>query len=136
MSRHNSTRFQRHASVSRVWALRASLFIDPDPRQIETAREAGATVIEIHTGRYADAADPGTRERELQRIVAAARLAASQGLRVHAGHGLNYQNVGPIAAIAEVEELNIGHAIVARAVFSGLAEAVREMKRLMLEARR
>lgn len=116
--------------------VRASLFIDPDPRQIETAREAGATVVEIHTGRYADAADPGTRERELQRIVAAARLAAGRGLRVHAGHGLNYQNVGPIAAIAEVEELNIGHAIVARAVFSGLAEAVREMKRLMLEARR
>ena len=115
---------------------RASLFVDPDPRQIEAAREAGATVIEIHTGRYADAADPGARERELQRIVAAGRMAASQGLRVHAGHGLNYQNVGPIAAIVEVEELNIGHAIVARAVFSGLAEAVREMKRLMLEARR
>ena len=115
--------------------VRASLFVDPDPRQIESAREAGATVIEIHTGRYADAADPGARERELQRIVAAGRMAASQGLRVHAGHGLNYQNVGPIAAIAEVEELNIGHAIVARAVFSGLAEAVREMKRLMLEAR-
>ncbi len=115
---------------------RASLFIDPDPRQIEAAREAGAAVIEIHTGRYADAADPGARERELQRIVAAARLAAGRGLRVHAGHGLNYHNVGPIAAIAEVEELNIGHAIVARAVFSGLAEAVREMKTLMLEARR
>jgi len=115
---------------------RASLFIDPDPRQIEAAREAGATVIEIHTGRYADAADPAARERELERIVAAARLAAGRGLRVHAGHGLNYQNVGAIAAIAEVAELNIGHAIVARAVFSGLAEAVREMKRLMLEARR
>jgi len=115
---------------------RASLFIDPDPRQIEAAREAGATVIEIHTGRYADAADPGARERELQRIVVAVRMAAGRGLRVHAGHGLNYQNVGPIAAIAEVEELNIGHAIVARAVFSGLAEAVREMKTLMLEARR
>lgn len=115
---------------------RASLFIDPDPRQIEAAREVGATVIEIHTGRYADAADPGARERELQRIVVAVRMAAGKGLRVHAGHGLNYQNVGPIAAIAEVEELNIGHAIVARAVFSGLAEAVREMKTLMLEARR
>jgi pyridoxine 5-phosphate synthase len=115
---------------------RASLFIDPDPRQIEAAREAGATVIEIHTGRYADAVDPAARERELERIVAAARLAAGRGLRVHAGHGLNYQNVGAIAAIAEVAELNIGHAIVARAVFSGLAEAVREMKRLMLEARR
>ncbi|MDQ3565139.1 MAG: pyridoxine 5'-phosphate synthase [Pseudomonadota bacterium] len=115
---------------------RASLFIDPDPRQIEAAREAGAAVIEIHTGRYADAADPGAREHELRRIVVAVRMAASQGLRVHAGHGLNYQNVGPIAAVAEVEELNIGHAIVARAVFSGLGEAVREMKRLMLEARR
>ena len=115
---------------------RASLFIDPDPRQIEAAREVGATVIEIHTGRYADAADPGARERELQRIVVAVRMAAGRGLRVHAGHGLNYQNVGPIAAIAEVEELNIGHAIVAHAVFSGLAEAVREMKTLMLEARR
>ncbi|MGH8507453.1 MAG: pyridoxine 5'-phosphate synthase [Gammaproteobacteria bacterium] len=116
--------------------VRVSLFIDPDPRQIEAAREAGAAVIEIHTGRYADAGDPEARERELQRIVAAARLAAGRGLRIHAGHGLNYQNVGAIAAIAEVKELNIGHAIVARAVFIGFAEAVREMKSLMLEARR
>lgn len=115
---------------------RASLFIDPDPIQIEAAAEAGAPVIEIHTGRYADATDAEARERELLRIVAAAERAAARGLRVHAGHGLNYQNVAAIAAMAEVEELNIGHAIVARAVFSGFAAAVREMKRLMLQARR
>lgn len=115
--------------------IRVSLFIDPDPVQIEAARTAGAPVVELHTGAYADAAG-GDRARELERIRSGARLAASMGLIVNAGHGLHYQNVQPIAAIAEIVELNIGHAIVARAVFDGIATAVREMKELMLAARR
>jgi pyridoxine 5-phosphate synthase len=115
--------------------IRVSLFIDPDPRQIEAACAASVPVVELHTGLYADAAKPGTRQVELTRVGEAARQAAERGLIVHAGHGLNYHNVMPIAAISEVAELNIGHAIVARAVFMGLGEAVREMKRLMGEAR-
>jgi len=111
--------------------IRASLFIDADPAQIEAAARVGAPVIEIHTGHYADAADRPTAARELEKIQHAAALAAGCGLRVNAGHGLDYHNVQAIAAIKEVEELNIGHAIVARAVFHGLAEAVGEMKRLM-----
>jgi pyridoxine 5-phosphate synthase len=115
--------------------VRVSLFIDADPRQIEAACRTGAKVIEIHTGHYADCGDGHNRDHELQRVILAAEQAAALGLRVHAGHGLNYHNVTPIAAIPEVRELNIGHAIVARAVFTGLGEAVREMKRLMREAR-
>jgi pyridoxine 5-phosphate synthase len=116
--------------------VRVSLFIDPDPGQVEAAVHCGAPVIELHTGHYADATDATTRRRELARIEAAARLGAQAGLQVNAGHGLNYQNVGAVAAIAELRELNIGHAIVARALFSGLREAVTEMKRLMRESRR
>lgn len=116
--------------------VRVSLFIDADLRQIDAAREVGAPVIEIHTGRFADATSPAQREQELQRIVQAVAHGQQIGLHVNAGHGLNYQNVATIAALPDVRELNIGHAIVARAVFSGLQEAVREMKRLMLEARR
>lgn len=115
--------------------IRVSLFIDPDPQQIEAACAAGAPVVELHTGAYAGATEPGTKRAELTRVVQAARQAAESGLIVHAGHGLNYHNVMPIAVIPEVSELNIGHAIVARAVFVGLGEAVREMKRLMREAR-
>jgi pyridoxine 5-phosphate synthase len=114
--------------------VRVSLFIDPDAAQVEAARGAGAPVIELHTGTYANASG-GARARELERVRAAAQLAASLGLVVNAGHGLNYHNVQPIAAIAEIVELNIGHAIVARAVFDGLARAVHEMKALMLAAR-
>jgi len=113
---------------------RVSLFIDPEPRQLDAAREAGAPVVELHTGAYADARG-GQQARELDRLVKAARHAAALGLTVHAGHGLHYHNVEPIAAIPEIVELNIGHAIIARAVFTGLAEAVREMKRLMVETR-
>ena len=112
--------------------IRVSLFVDPDSEQLDAAVEVGAPVVELHTGAYADSADGAG---ELERIAAAARYGAELGLVVNAGHGLNYLNVGPIAAIPEIRELNIGHAIVARAVFSGLGEAVREMKRLMLEAR-
>ena len=115
--------------------VRASLFIDADPAQIDAAAEVGAPVIEIHTGHFADAEDSQAREAEYQRIVAAIRHGDALGLHVNAGHGLNYQNVGQIAAIPQIKELNIGHAIIARAVFTGLQEAVREIKRLMLQAR-
>ena len=114
--------------------IRVSLFIDAEPGQIAAAAESGAPCIEIHTGHFADAAATQQAE-ELARIVEAARLGVDTGLKVHAGHGLNYHNVREIAAIPEIRELNIGHAIIARAVFSGLANAVAEMKRLMREAR-
>ena len=113
-----------------------SLFIGPDRAQIDAAVEVGAPVIEIHTGHYADLEDRHARQLEFERIVAAAKHATAAGLCVNAGHGLNYQNVGVIAAIPQLRELNIGHAIIARALFTGLQPAVREMKRLMLEARR
>lgn len=113
---------------------RVSLFVDPDRRQIEAAVRAGAAAVEIHTGRYADAADDAARARELQAVAAAIEAATGLGLAANAGHGLHYHNVQPIAALPGVHELNIGHAIVARAVTGGLHEAVREMKRLMREA--
>jgi pyridoxine 5-phosphate synthase len=111
-----------------------SLFIDPEEGQVDAAVAAGAPVIELHTGAYANASG-GTRARELERLRSAARHAAMHGLTVHAGHGLDYQNVGPVAALSEIVELNIGHAIVARALFCGLPQAVRDMKALMLAAR-
>ena len=114
--------------------IRVSLFIDPDRAQIDAAVAAGAPVVELHTGRYADTEGP-EQTAELERIVDAARYGHEQGLVINAGHGLHYQNVKPIARIPEIVELNIGHAIVARAVFDGLAGAVIEMKRLMVEAR-
>jgi pyridoxine 5-phosphate synthase len=114
--------------------IRVSLFIDPDLAQIEAAQRAGAPVIELHTGAYADSIG-GARAREFERLLGAAKFAARLGLIVNAGHGLNYHNVEPIAAIQEIVELNIGHAIVARAVFDGLAKAVRDMKELMRAAR-
>jgi pyridoxine 5-phosphate synthase len=114
--------------------IRVSLFIDPNEAQIETAKEIGAHAIEIHTGTYCNAA--GTdRERERQAIAAAALLAQSLGLEVHGGHGLDYDNVLPIAAIPEIVELNIGHSIIARAVMVGIGAAVREMKELLAKAR-
>jgi pyridoxine 5-phosphate synthase len=115
--------------------IRVSLFIDPDSVQIEAARSVGVGVIELHTGAFADANNEADRERELIRIREAAALAHSLGLIVNAGHGLHYENVQEVAAVAEIIELNIGHSIVARSVFDGFAEAVSEMKRLMLEAR-
>ncbi len=114
--------------------IRVSLFIDPDPRQIDVAKELGAHVIELHTGAYADA--QGDRQAfELLRIVEAARHAKNLSFRVNAGHGLNEQNVQPIAKIPEISELNIGHAIIAEAIFKGLPNAIRDMRRLMNEAR-
>lgn len=112
-----------------------SLFIDPDKDQIRAAAEIGAPVIELHTGCYADATSLEQQNHELERIKQAAHFAASLNLIVNAGHGLNYQNVKPIAAIKELFELNIGHAIVARALFCGFKEAVRHMRQLMQEAR-
>jgi pyridoxine 5-phosphate synthase len=114
--------------------IRVALFIDPEPAQIEATARAGAPVIELHTGRYCESTG-ATAVRELERLRAGARLAATLGLEVHAGHGLHYHNVQAVAAIPEITELNIGHAIVARAVFSGLADAVRDMKALMVAAR-
>ncbi len=112
-----------------------SLFIDPDPAQIDAAIRAGAPTIELHTGAYAEAEDLGEIEAEFERIRLAAEYAHGK-LIVNAGHGLHYHNTQRIAALPQFHELNIGHAIIARAVFSGLAGAVREMKQLMLEARR
>ncbi|AXQ31773.1 pyridoxine 5'-phosphate synthase [Solimonas sp. K1W22B-7] len=115
--------------------IEVALFIDADPAQLKATRASGAPHIEIHTGGYADAR--GRRQAaELERIAAFARNAKKAGLEVHAGHGLTLQNVAPIARIAEIEELNIGHSIVSRAVFVGFAAAVAEMKRAMTEARR
>lgn len=114
---------------------RVSLFIDADPRQVDAALRCGAPVIEIHTGHFADVADAKTRRAELENIAAAARHGEAAGLYVNAGHGLHYHNVAEVAAIPELRELNIGHAIVARALFTGLQEAVREMKWLMQAAR-
>ncbi|HCR3569044.1 TPA: pyridoxine 5'-phosphate synthase [Proteus mirabilis] len=116
--------------------IKVSLFIDPDHEQINAADRVGAPFIEIHTGAYADAEDEQAQEKEFVRIRDAVTYAASKGLKVNAGHGLHYHNVQPIAALPELYELNIGHAIIGRAVFSGLAPAVEEMKRLMREARR
>jgi pyridoxine 5-phosphate synthase len=115
--------------------IRVSLFIDPDAEQVDAAARAGAPVVELHTGSYAEA-QGAERGRELARLVAAARRATAAGLAANAGHGLDYHNVGPVASIPELVELNIGHAIVARAVMTGLGPAVREMKRLMTAARR
>lgn len=114
--------------------IRVALFIDPDPRQVEAAERIGAPAIELHTGTYAEATG-AAKATELDRIAQCARLGAGLGLEVHAGHGLNYHNVQPVAAILDVVELNIGHAIVSRAVFDGLAAAVRDMKALMAAAR-
>lgn len=113
-----------------------SLFIDADKRQIDAAVASGAPYIEIHTGAYADAPDDEARQHEFERIRDAATYAAAKGLKVNAGHGLTYHNVQPIAALPAMHELNIGHAIIGRAVMSGLKDAVAEMKNLMREARR
>ena len=114
--------------------IRVSLFIDPERAQLDAALAAGAPVVELHTGKYADS-EGNEQADELERIIDAARYGHGLGLVINAGHGLHYQNVKPIARIEQVVELNIGHAIIARAVFDGLGPAVAEMKRLMLEAR-
>lgn len=115
--------------------VRVSLFIDADPRQVEAAHAVGAPCIEIHTGHFADASTVVAQRAEFEKIRAAAEQGSAAGLQVNAGHGLHYHNVQAVAALPPVRELNIGHAIVARALFCGLGEAVREMKRLMVAAR-
>ncbi|MCI0749371.1 MAG: pyridoxine 5'-phosphate synthase [Nevskiales bacterium] len=112
-----------------------ALFVDPEPHQLAAARQTGAPHLEIHTGRYADARSITARTAELKRIARFARAAQQAGFEVHAGHGLNLDNVGPIAAIPEIVELNIGHSIVARALYLGFPAAVREMRRAMTAAR-
>ncbi len=115
--------------------LEVSLFIDPDRNQVEASRRAGAVAVELHTGRYADALTSHHRTRELAALIAAGAETVNQGLLLHAGHGLNYVNVGPVARIASMAELNIGHSIVARAVFVGFEKAVAEMRMAMQQAR-
>ena len=124
------------AAVSQLKAqgIRVSLFIDACVEQIEAAHRAGATVIELHTGAYADAADEVTAAKELERIRQGAVKGVAMGLRVNAGHGLHYENVQAVAAIPGIAELNIGHAIVAQAVFDGWEKAVRDMKALIRTA--
>ncbi|MCV2883553.1 pyridoxine 5'-phosphate synthase [Aestuariibacter sp. AA17] len=116
--------------------IQVSLFIDAEKEQIDAAVETGAPYIEIHTGQYAEATNETEQEKELAKLIEGIKYAHQKGLKVNAGHGLHYHNVKPIAAIDEVIELNIGHAIIARAAFDGLAKAVADMKQLMLEARR
>ncbi|MBU3825434.1 MAG: pyridoxine 5'-phosphate synthase [Candidatus Oceanisphaera merdipullorum] len=115
--------------------IKVSLFIDAERNQIDAALATGAPFIEIHTGHYANAESESEQGAELKRIAASAAYASDMGLKVNAGHGLHYHNVKPIAAIPEMYELNIGHAIIARAAFDGLEKAIRDMKRLMQEAR-
>ncbi len=115
--------------------IRVSLFIDPDTRQIDAALAAGAPVIELHTGCYADAADGPAQALELERLRLAVEYASGRGLKVNAGHGLHFGNVAAIAALPQIAELNIGHALVAEAIFMGWELAIRQMKQLMLEAR-
>jgi pyridoxine 5-phosphate synthase len=114
--------------------IQVSLFIDPERTQIEASKEVGAHAVEIHTGAYCNAAET-EREKERRAVAMAAPLARSLGLEVHGGHGLNYDNVLPIASIPEIVELNIGHSIIARAVIVGIEQAVREMKQLLIRAR-
>jgi len=125
------------AAVKQLQAegIRVSLFIDPDPQQIKASAEAGAPVIEIHTGRYSDAHTKEEVLCELERVQAAVQEGIKHGLKVNAGHGLHYSNVQAIAAIPEIAELNIGHAIVSHAVFIGWQNAIKEMKAIMIAAR-
>jgi pyridoxine 5-phosphate synthase len=115
--------------------IRVSLFIDAEPEQIEAAHEAGAKVIELHTGHYATAGHEDEQRLALRKIAQSVEHARRLGMQVNAGHGLNYHNVQAIASLPEITELNIGHGIIARAVFTGLSGAIMEMKRLMQEAR-
>jgi len=130
----DATRLREAIAELKKSRIRVSLFIDPDARQIESAAAVGAPVIELHTGAYAESAG-AAQAAQLKRLEDSMRLATSLGLTVHAGHGLNYENVQPVARLRDIVELNIGHAIIARALSVGLAAAVREMKTLMQAAR-
>ena len=115
--------------------IKVSLFLNPDEKVLKLAKKTGAQVVELHTGIYAEAKTEEERLKELERLETAARVAKELGFEVHAGHGLSYENIGPVAGIPEIEEFSIGHSIVSRAIFVGLKEAVREMKTLILRAR-
>jgi pyridoxine 5-phosphate synthase len=130
----DATRLRDAVAELKKSGIRVALFIDPDGRQIESAAAVGAPVIELHTGAYAQA-QGSSQALQLKRLADAVRLGRQLGLTVHAGHGLNYHNVQPLAALPDIVELNIGHAIISHALFVGLATAVREMKGLMLAAR-
>ena len=126
-------RVRRAIEALREHDIEISLFIDPDERQIRASHQLGVTMVELHTGSYA-LAHGAAQKSELQRLATAGKLVHELGMQLHAGHGLNYHNVGPVAAIEHMDELNIGHSIVARAVFVGFPLAVSEMKRLINEA--
>jgi pyridoxine 5-phosphate synthase len=128
---HQRDRVKRCIDLLLAAGMEVSLFIDPDAAQIEASRALGAQAVELHTGRYADAPDGDPRNRELAALVSAGDVARNCGLLLHMGHGLTYRNVVPVARIAGVSELNIGHSIVARAVMVGMERAVREMKDLV-----
>jgi pyridoxine 5-phosphate synthase len=128
-------RLQWACDKLRAASIEVSLFIDPDEAQIDAAVKVGAPVIELHTGCYADAKTPLQQAKELARIAQAARYAHSAGLQVNAGHGLHFYNIEAICAIPEIVELNIGHSIIAQALFSGLAQTVKDLKHLMRQAR-
>jgi pyridoxine 5-phosphate synthase len=130
----DATRLREAIGELKKSRIRVSLFIDPDARQIESAAAVGAPVIELHTGAYAESAG-AAQAAQLKRLEDSMRLATTLGLTVHAGHGLNYENVQPVARLTDIVELNIGHAIIAHALSVGLATAVREMKALMQAAR-
>ena len=130
----NSDRIAAIVQKLNAAGILTSAFVDPDERQVAAAQQQGFAAVELHTGEYANAREGEARRDQLGRVEQAGRWARARGLRLHAGHGLNYLNVGPVARIAEMAELNIGHAIVSRSVFTGLREAVREMKRVMEKA--
>jgi len=127
----HSARVSEAVRRCRDGGLEVSLFIDPEVNQVRASHDLGAHAIELHTGRYADATTELSRNVELAQLIQAGRAALDSGLLLHAGHGLNYQNVGDVAAIPSMRELNIGHSIVSRAVFVGFDQAVREMKQAM-----
>jgi pyridoxine 5-phosphate synthase len=122
-------------SALREAGIRVSLFIAADPRQVEAALALGAPVVELHTGAYCDAESPQARAAELTRLTDAARLGGDMGLEIHAGHGLSYDSVGPIAALPQVRELNIGHFLIGEAIFDGLDDSIRRMRAAMDTAR-
>ena len=127
----NVSYLKDYCASLRAAGVRVSLFIDAEPRQLEAAVEIGAPVVEIHTGHYAEAREPESVQKELARIAAAVGEGRQLGLQVNAGHGLDYHNVKSVAAIDGIEEFNIGHAIICRALFSGMHAAVADMKRLL-----
>lgn len=127
----NAAAIEKAITALREHGIQVSAFIDPDIAQIKAAMDAGANIVEIHTGRYADSKDQVARSIEFDKLVKAAVFASKGGLKVSAGHGLNYANVKPVAAIREIEEMSIGHSLIARAIMVGMVAAVREMLALV-----